>query len=164
MNGPVRPEEAARTGASLALSAVIILVAAGAFLALRTKTAVVSVAEARPAGDPATTALLNASGYVTPRRRATIAAKITARVVDVYVDEGMTVTEGQLLARLDDSDAAAAPASGQCPARRDGRPDPGPQGQPGQRGTRVPPPGGAREGRLHERPRPSIWPARRPKA
>ncbi len=59
----------------------------------------------RPAGDPATIALLNASGYITPRRRATVAAKITARVVDVYVDEGMVVNEGQLLARLDDSDA-----------------------------------------------------------
>jgi HlyD family secretion protein len=109
----LRIEERARSAGSgrrnrriLALSAVIILVAAGSFLALRTKTAVVSVAEARPAGDPAAAALLNASGYVTPRRRATIAAKITARVVDVYVDEGMTVTEGQLLAKLDDADAA----------------------------------------------------------
>jgi RND family efflux transporter MFP subunit len=108
----LRIEERARSAGSgrrnrrlLALSAVIVLAAAGSFLAFRTRVAVVSVAEARPAGDPATTALLNASGYVTPRRRATIAAKITARVVDVYVDEGMTVIEGQLLARLDDSDA-----------------------------------------------------------
>jgi RND family efflux transporter MFP subunit len=108
----LRIEERARSAGSgrrktrlLALSAVIILAAAGSFLALRTRVVVVSVAEARPAGDPAAATLLNASGYVTPRRRATIAAKITARVVDVYVDEGMTVTEGQLLARLDDSDA-----------------------------------------------------------
>jgi RND family efflux transporter MFP subunit len=108
----LRIEERARSAGSgrrkrriLALSAVIILVAVGSFLATRTRVAVVAVAEARPAGDPATTALLNASGYVTPRRRATIAAKITARVVDVYVDEGMTVVEGQLLAKLDDSDA-----------------------------------------------------------
>ena len=108
----LRIEERARSAGSgrrkrriLALSAVIILVAVGSFLATRTRVAVVAVAEARPAGDPATTALLNASGYVTPRRRATVAAKITARVVDVYVDEGMTVTEGQLLAKLDDSDA-----------------------------------------------------------
>ena len=108
----LRIEERARSAGSgrrkrriLALSAVIILVAVGSFLATRTRVAVVAVAEARPAGDPATTALMNASGYVTPRRRATVAAKITARVVDVYVDEGMTVTEGQLLAKLDDSDA-----------------------------------------------------------
>ncbi len=108
----LRIEERARSAGSgrgkrriLALAAVVVLVAAASFLALRTRVAVVVVAEARPAGDPKTTALLNASGYVTPRRRATIAAKITARVVDVFVDEGMTVTEGQLLAKLDDSDA-----------------------------------------------------------
>ena len=109
----LRIEERARSAGSgrrkrriLATAALVILLAAAVVMATRSRTAIVGVAEARPAGDPATTALLNASGYVTPRRRATIAAKITARVVDVYVDEGMTVTEGQLLARLDDSDAA----------------------------------------------------------
>jgi RND family efflux transporter MFP subunit len=85
--------------------AVIVLTLAAAFLAFRSRAAGVTVAEARPPGDPAATALLNASGYITPRRRATVAAKITARVVEVYVDEGMVVTEGQLLAKLDDSDA-----------------------------------------------------------
>lgn len=49
--------------------------------------------------------LLNASGYVTPRRRATIAAKITARVVEMLAEEGMVVETGQLLAQLDDTDA-----------------------------------------------------------
>ncbi len=53
-------------------------------------------------------ALLNASGYVTPRRRATIAAKITGRVTGVFFDEGTHVTEGQLLATLDDSDVRKA--------------------------------------------------------
>jgi RND family efflux transporter MFP subunit len=53
-------------------------------------------------------ALLNASGYVTPRRRATIAAKITGRVTGVFFDEGTHVSEGQLLATLDDSDARRA--------------------------------------------------------
>jgi HlyD family secretion protein len=53
-------------------------------------------------------ALLNASGYVTPRRRATIAAKITGRVTGVFFDEGTHVTEGQLLATLDDADARKA--------------------------------------------------------
>ena len=47
----------------------------------------------------------SSSGYITPRRRATIAAKITGRVVGVYFDEGTRVKEGQLLAKLDDSDA-----------------------------------------------------------
>src|SRR5712671_305091 len=53
-------------------------------------------------------ALLNASGYVTPRRRATIAAKITGRVTGVFFDEGTHVAQNQLLATLDDSDARKA--------------------------------------------------------
>jgi multidrug resistance efflux pump len=50
-------------------------------------------------------ALLNATGYVTPRQRATIAAKITGRVTGVFFDEGTHVHQGQLLATLDDADA-----------------------------------------------------------
>src|SRR6476646_8223419 len=44
---------------------------------------------------------LAASGYVVARRKATVAAEITGKVVAVFVDEGMTVTEGQVVARLD---------------------------------------------------------------
>ena len=77
----------------------------GAVFALVDRKPVVEVASARAVGGGTSAALLNASGYVTPRRRATIAAKITARVVDVLIDEGVSVTEGQVLARLDDSDA-----------------------------------------------------------
>src|SRR3984893_4191307 len=58
----------------------------------------------KPAGSGGREALLNASGYITPRRRATIAAKITGRVTGVFFDEGTRVAEGQLLATLDDSD------------------------------------------------------------
>jgi HlyD family secretion protein len=61
-----------------------------------------AVVRADKGGRPA---LLNASGYVTPRRRATVAAKITARVNEIYAEEGMRVEVGQILARLDDSDA-----------------------------------------------------------
>ena len=66
------------------------------------------VAAAQKAGNAGPTALLNASGYVTPRRRATIAAKITGRVIGVYFDEGVHVKEGQILAKLDDSDVKRA--------------------------------------------------------
>ena len=45
-------------------------------------------------------AVLNASGYVTARRRATVSSKITGKVVEVNVEEGMAVTQGQVLARL----------------------------------------------------------------
>ena len=47
--------------------------------------------------------VLNASGYVTARRRATVSSKVTGKVIEVRVEEGMAVTEGQVLARLDDS-------------------------------------------------------------
>jgi RND family efflux transporter MFP subunit len=47
--------------------------------------------------------VLNASGYVTARRQATVSSKITAKVVVVLVEEGMKVQEGQVLARLDDT-------------------------------------------------------------
>ena len=53
-------------------------------------------------------AMQNATGYVTPRQRATIAAKITGRVTGVFFDEGTHVHEGQLLATLDDADAKRA--------------------------------------------------------
>jgi len=51
---------------------------------------------------PASTGSLIASGYVVARRKATIAAEVTGKVVDLLVDEGMVVQAGQVLARLDD--------------------------------------------------------------
>jgi RND family efflux transporter MFP subunit len=53
-------------------------------------------------------AVLNASGYVTARRRATVSSKITGKVVEVNVEEGHAVKEGQILARLDDQTSRAA--------------------------------------------------------
>lgn len=48
-------------------------------------------------------AVLNASGYVVARRQATVSAKVTGKIAEVRVEEGMAVKEGQLLARLDDT-------------------------------------------------------------
>jgi RND family efflux transporter MFP subunit len=78
---------------------------------------VVTVTE-RAAGTQA--AVLNASGYVTARRRATVSSKITGKVIEVNVEEGMAVREGQVLARLDDSSirAALALAEAQASATR----------------------------------------------
>ena len=70
-----------------------------------------------PPPPPQTTAskdagVLAASGYVVARRKATVAAEITGKVVEVLIEEGMTVTEGQVVARLDsvlaESDLALA--------------------------------------------------------
>ena len=52
--------------------------------------------------------VLNASGYVTARRRATVSSKVTGKIVEVNVEEGMAVREGQVLARLDDANVRAA--------------------------------------------------------
>lgn len=49
--------------------------------------------------------VLNASGYVTARRRATVSSKVTGRVLEVLIEEGMQVRQGQVLARLDDANA-----------------------------------------------------------
>ena len=59
----------------------------------------------RAAGTQA--AVLNATGYVTARRRATVSSKITGKVVEVNVEEGMALREGQVLARLDDATSNA---------------------------------------------------------
>lgn len=68
-----------------------------------------SRAEAPPPSDPAPAvaapsppAGLIASGYVVARRKATIAAETTGKIVAVLIDEGMTVAEGQVVAELDD--------------------------------------------------------------
>src|SRR3989454_5566681 len=68
----------------------------------------------RAAGTQA--AVLNASGYVTARRRATVSSKITGKLVEVNVEEGMNVREGAVLARLDDSSAKAALALAEAKA------------------------------------------------
>jgi RND family efflux transporter MFP subunit len=91
----------------LILGVLALILLAAAASAFRDRKAEVEVAAARkPVNGPA--GVLNASGYITPRRRATIAAKITGRVTSVMFDEGTRVTEGQLLATLDDSDARRA--------------------------------------------------------
>jgi RND family efflux transporter MFP subunit len=66
---------------------------------------VVTVTE-RAAGTSAS--VLTGKGYVTARRRATVSSKVTGKVIEVNVEEGMAVREGQVLARLDDSTLQAA--------------------------------------------------------
>ena len=84
---------------------IIFAIIIAAALAFRNQKPVVEVTAAASPDAEGPQALLNASGYITPRRRATIAAKITGRVTAVFFDEGTRVSEGQLLATLDDSDA-----------------------------------------------------------
>src|SRR6266571_4357575 len=98
-------------GRRITIAAIPVVIFAGivaaAFAFRSQKPMVEVVSAAKPdAGGPQT--LLNASGYITPRRRATIAAKITGRVTGVFFDEGTRVAQEQLLATLDDADAKRA--------------------------------------------------------
>jgi HlyD family secretion protein len=70
------------------------------------QTAVVTMSESGVGNSDQT--VLNASGYVTARRRATVSARVTGKITEVLVEEGMPVRQGQVLARLDDSSARAA--------------------------------------------------------
>ena len=63
---------------------------------------------AREISNQAANTVLNASGYVTARRQATVSSKFTGKVSEVLIEEGMQVEEGQVLARLDDSNVAAS--------------------------------------------------------
>lgn len=60
------------------------------------------------ANDNGERTVLNSSGYVVARRAATVSSKVTGKVIEVLVEEGMKVKEGQVLARLDDVNAKAS--------------------------------------------------------
>ena len=113
------PEEKPRSRWSVWLVGLALLAGAGfvvsAWLGRERPVAVqVAVVSSRGAGVQA--AVLNASGYVTARRRATVSSKVTGKVTEVNVEEGMEVREGQILARLDDATAKAALALAEAQA------------------------------------------------
>jgi len=88
------------------IGAVLLLaVAAGAYAVLRKGGIEVETATAAASttGGSGSAAVLNASGYVVARRQATVSSKVTGKVAEVFIEEGMPVKQGQLLARLDDT-------------------------------------------------------------
>ena len=103
----------ARAGSRLWLVVLIFVLLSLAGVAVwlwaKPKALEVRTALAREAGGVgADRTVLNASGYVTARRAATVSSKVTGKVVEVLVEEGMKVKEGQVLARLDDSNVKAS--------------------------------------------------------
>jgi RND family efflux transporter MFP subunit len=93
-------------GAALA----ILMLSGGAFAVVQLRPPEVEVATAvssAPVAAAKDASLLDASGYVVARRRATVSSQVTGRVVDVLIDEGQTVQAGQIIARLDADDAEA---------------------------------------------------------
>src|SRR6266404_2297909 len=95
---------------NLALPALLIVILAVAWFWWRSRSSAVEVETAlvRESTAQAGRTVLNASGYVTARRVATVSSKVTGKVIEVLIEEGMKVKEGQVLARLDDTNVKAS--------------------------------------------------------
>ncbi len=103
------PENASsfRLGLWIAIGGAALLAIGAALWYFNRDHAIVVTAEAARAM-PATSAgasVLDATGYVTARRQATVSAKITGKVREVRIEEGQRVEAGEILATLDDSEA-----------------------------------------------------------
>ena len=95
---------------------VLALTGAGLWLMKSGPTAVtVHTAMAQPmtSGGPSTS-VLDATGYVTARREATVSAQITGKLSAVLIEEGDHVQEGQVLGRLEDTSQRAALAQAEA--------------------------------------------------
>jgi RND family efflux transporter MFP subunit len=91
-----------------AAGGVLVLALLLAWYFTRAEAVEVETVTAQSAGGPARAgAVLNASGYVVARRLATVSAKVTGKVSQMFIEEGMTVEAGQVLARLEDTTARA---------------------------------------------------------
>src|SRR5947207_9860819 len=112
----LRIDQSARAGGSrrglwIALLLIVIAAAAGGWVwskGIEAASVTAAPVVASRGGGAVAGAVLNASGYVTARRRATVSAKVTGKVIDVFVEEGKPVHKGQVLATLDDSQVRAA--------------------------------------------------------
>jgi RND family efflux transporter MFP subunit len=71
-------------------------------------TAVAQAVAGGASGASAGPSLLDASGYIVARRRATVSSKVTGKVVKVMLEEGQRVEAGEIIALLDDSNWRAA--------------------------------------------------------
>ncbi len=87
-------------GAGIAIIVALVLLAGA-------RPVEVETAKSRSAAEGGPASVLDASGYVTARRIATVSSKITGKVKEVLIEEGQRVSEGQVLARLDPVDADA---------------------------------------------------------
>src|SRR6478735_3801829 len=87
-------------GGALLLVVVLVMLMGG-------RPVEVETALARSAAEGGPASVLDASGYVTARRIATVSSKITGKVKEVRIEEGQHVTEGEILATLDPADAVA---------------------------------------------------------
>ena len=116
LNKPQRdPNTAKATGKHstwLWISLVVIAMAGGlTWYHTRSNEVLVTVALVQTAAsstDSSIGTLLDASGYVVARRSATLASKVTGKVVGITLEEGQKVKAGQIIARLDDANVKAS--------------------------------------------------------
>ncbi len=90
----------------LYLGIALVLVLAISYFA-RSKPIEIETVNPRSAAESGPASVLDASGYVTARRIATVSSKVTGKVVEVFIEEGQRVKQGEVLARLDVQDANA---------------------------------------------------------
>jgi RND family efflux transporter MFP subunit len=108
-----RSNQPSRSGAGriwlAAIALLIVVVALAAWYFTRPGLPRVHSATAKAiSGAASAGSILDASGYVVARRQATVASKITARMVELDIEEGDHVKAGQIIAKLDDSNIRAA--------------------------------------------------------
>jgi len=101
---PITDQSLYRKSILLGVAVVIVLVFSWIFLSEdELKEVTTFTVKSLQMSDSSATSILDASGYVVARRRATVSSKMTGKVMKVFIEEGMYVQEGQLLAQLDDS-------------------------------------------------------------
>lgn len=109
------PASNGRSKVLITIAFGLVVLAGVWFFGFRSGAPEVEVAVAREigagtvaSGSPSDRTVLNASGYVTARREATVSSKVTGKIVEVLIEEGMEVEADQLLARLDASNLTAS--------------------------------------------------------
>ncbi len=106
-------------GLWIALAVVLVLLLAGGggwWLYAAKPLAVQTATVAAPSAGGGAGAVLQATGYVTARRKATVSAQITGTLTEVLIEEGDVVKKGQVLARLEDSALRASLAAAEANA------------------------------------------------
>ena len=104
IKGPAGNRKKIIYGAAAFVILISVLFLSG-FLSPAIKVQAASVSQIYPSQ---TLTLLNASGYVVAQRKAALASKITGRIIELNVEEGSRVREGDIIARLESNDVAAA--------------------------------------------------------
>lgn len=108
------PAPAGGSRAPLVITLVVVVAAVAAFLVLRGRAGAVEVRVGTieaTGGGSASAEGISANGYVVARTKASVSSKILGRLAWIGVTEGSRVRTGDVIARLEDADYAAAVAS-----------------------------------------------------